>query len=56
MCNVLHLTDLKTTLAISTADGQKAFAGARGLNAKFRTAGGDKAKAPANGDRCQGLI
>jgi hypothetical protein len=50
------LTDLKTTLAVSTADGKNAFEGTRGLKAKFRPAGGDKAKAPANGDRCQGLI
>ncbi|MGB3022495.1 MAG: GYD domain-containing protein [Methyloceanibacter sp.] len=33
------LTDLKTMVAVSTADGEKAFAGARALRNKFRPAG-----------------
>jgi uncharacterized protein with GYD domain len=33
------LTDLKTTLAMSTADGEKAYEGARKLVASFRPAG-----------------
>jgi hypothetical protein len=30
---------LKTTLVVPTADGKKAFEGARSLKAKFRSAG-----------------